>query len=68
MPLTPGEKWSGLDTLRIVDEARGKVVLDGLMITGMDIDPSHNRVTMMVSSDIGHDGTHEVTHEKPNDD
>ncbi|QSG06364.1 hypothetical protein HSR121_2032 [Halapricum desulfuricans] len=38
-----------------MDEASGKIVVDGLILTDMDIDPRQNRVTMMVSSDIGYD-------------
>lgn len=67
MPHTPGEPWKGLDTLRIIDQKHGKVILDGMIITDMDINPAQNRVTMIVSSDIGHDGTHKLTQEKEND-
>ena len=55
MPLKGGDRWTGLDTLRVVDVATGNVVLDGLILTDMDIDPHQNRVTMMVSSDIQND-------------
>lgn len=66
MPLEPGTPWKGLDTLRIVDEKHGKIILEGMIISDMDIDPIHNRVTMIVSSDIGHDGTHKLTDKKAN--
>ena len=52
MPLKPGDKWTGLDTLRVIDTNSGEIVLDGLILTDMDISPEANRVTMMVSSDI----------------
>lgn len=58
MPLEPGDHWTGLDTLRVVDTNTGEVVLDGLILTDMDIDPRQNRVTMMVSSDISDDRKH----------
>ena len=52
LPLKPGDRWVGLDTLRVIDTTTGKIVLDGLILTDMDINPEQNRVTMMVSSDI----------------
>ena len=60
MPLNPGDKWTGLDTLRVVEESTGEIILDGLILSDMDIAPYENRVTMMVSSDIGHD-TEEIS-------
>lgn len=55
MPLERGDTWCGLDTLRVVDESTGEVVLDGLILADMDIAPDENRVTMVVSSDIKDD-------------
>lgn len=55
MPLEPGDKWTGLDTLRVVDESTGEIILDGLILSDMDIAPYENRVTMIVSSDIGYE-------------
>lgn len=66
MPLKSGDSWRGLDTLRIVDNKYGKVILDGMIISDMDINPTQNRVTIIVNSDIGHDGTHKITQQKAN--
>lgn len=55
LPLEGGDRWVGLDTLRVLDVSTGQIILDGHIITDMDIDPHHNRVTMMVSSDIQND-------------
>ena len=52
MPLESGDRWVGLDTLRVIDVAKDEIILDGLIITDMDINPHENRVIMMVSSDI----------------
>jgi hypothetical protein len=53
MPLKGGDRWVGLDTLRVLDKADNEIVLDGPIIVDMDIDPDENRVTVVVSSDIG---------------
>lgn len=53
MTLEPGDVWTGLDTLRVIDDATGEVLTEGCLITGMDIDPDENLITMSVSSDIG---------------
>lgn len=53
MPLVGGDRWCGLDTLRVIDESTNEIVLDGSIIVDMDISPDEGRVTMTVSSDIG---------------
>lgn len=55
MPLEGGDRWVGLDTLRVIDESGDEIILDGLILTDMDINPDENRVTMMVSSDISNE-------------
>lgn len=60
MPLEGGDRWVGLDTLRVIDESGDEIILDGLILTDMDINPDENRVTMMVSSDISNDTTRNV--------
>jgi hypothetical protein len=53
MALKPGDRWVGLDTLRVVDEVTGELLTDGFIVVDMDIDPDENRITLTVSSDIG---------------
>lgn len=55
LPLKGGDRWVGLDTLRVLDVSTGQIILDGHIITDMDISADKNRVTMMVSSDIQND-------------
>jgi len=51
--LEPGDRWVGLDTLRVIDSATGDVLTDGTIIQDMDIDPTEGVVEIIVSSDIG---------------
>jgi hypothetical protein len=53
LPLNPGDRWAGLDTLKVVDNSTGDVLTEGNIVLDMDIDPKEGLITMIVSSDIG---------------
>lgn len=53
MALEGGDYWSGLDTLRVVDESTGEIITDGGIVCDMDIDPHDGRITFTISTDIG---------------
>lgn len=54
MPLNPGDTWTGLDVLVVVDEATGERLLENVIVSDMDINPGKNEITMFVSSDISY--------------
>lgn len=52
MALQNGDVWTGLDTLRVTDEATGETIIADVILTDMDISAARNEITMSVSRDI----------------
>lgn len=68
MVLQGGDVWTGLDTLRVTDEATGETIIADVILTDMDISAARNEITMSVSRDISNQNEDNRIQKAANDD